>query len=606
MSGACAASTPDWLSTFASIWHVDFEFQEDKNHHPVPVCLYAFEQHTGSEVSLWRDELLQLHRAPFGVGSNDLMVCFTEAELKCFIALGWRLPRNVLDLYVEVGAAINGRSDLEVGATIDGRSDPQAFRPGLIKACSLYGLPLGPVSAAYKDRMRDAILGLDLTGPINPQLRREIKDYNRSDVVNGTVPLLNVMAPEIDLPRALYRGRYMAAVAGWCGLPVDVNKLAQLTVDWGWLQLHYIQRDDVFGLYEGTSFCEQRLFDLIAANNWDWPLTEKAGKPELKRKTLERQARRYPELKSLVRLRDNIAELRVSKLAATVGADGYSRISTMPFWAKTGRNQPSAKDKVFLPSLPAWLHGLLRPPPGYALIEFDWVCQEQVIAAALSGDANFLADCTAGDPHTAFGVRAGLLPPGATKNDPAHRVIRDRLCKPCSHGALYGQTPYGLAAKTGRSLIWARGIHARHQRLYSTFYRWRGDVVASAQLNGFIESVLGWPMVVDRKTKPRTLMNFIAQASAGDAMRLAAIEAAETGIQVCCSVHDAFWVLCPIEEGRPHYKTHDRAHARSRPRHHWRRHHRSRSPGRGASSAMPRRCTWRRRRADVGRGAAAD
>jgi hypothetical protein len=532
MSDGCAVSTPDWLSRF-NIWHWDFEFRQDENHHSVPVCAYAYEHHTGAEISLWRDELLQLKRAPCGTGPHDLMVCYSAtAELSCFLALGWRFPYRLVDLFIEVAAAVNGRSDLPVS------------RPGLLAACSLYGLPA--VSAEHKRKMRDAILNNTV---YSPELRREIQLYNREDVIDGTVPLLNAMAPEIDLPRALYRGRYMAAVARqeWCGLPIDVNNLARLTANWEALQLHYIQRDDVFGLYEGTSFREQRLFDLIAANNWDWPYT-KHGRPELKKKTLGRQARRYPELKRLERLRNNIAELRISKLAATVGADGFSRISMMPFWTRTGRSQPSAEGKVFLPALPAWLHGLLKPPPGYALLEFDWSGQEQVIAAALSGDPHLLADCAGGDPHVGFGIRAGLLPHGASKADPAYREIRNKICKPCNHGVLYGMRPYGLAHKTGRSLIWAQGIYAQHQHIYSVFHRWRGDVVASAQLDCFIESALGWPMAVDGQTKPTSLMNYPVQASAADCMRLAAIEAAETGITVCATVHDAFWVLCQIEE----------------------------------------------------------
>jgi DNA polymerase I-like protein with 3'-5' exonuclease and polymerase domains len=248
-------------------------------------------------------------------------------------------------------------------------------------------------------------------------------------------------------------------------------------------------------------------------------------------------------------LRNNIAELRISKLTATLGADQRSRISMKPFWTKTGRSQPSSDGKVFLPSLPGWLHGLLRPPPGHALLAFDWVAEELVIAAALSGDANLLADCAAGrDPHVAFGIRCGLLPRDADKANPACREIRNKICKPCGLGTLYGMSPHGLAAKTGRSLIWARGIHAQHERLYSTFHRWRGDVVASAQLNGFIASALGWPMAVDGQTRPRSLMNYPIQSSAADCMRLAAIAAAECGIEVCATVHDSFWVQCPIDE----------------------------------------------------------
>jgi hypothetical protein len=42
-------------------------------------------------------------------------------------------------------------------------------------------------------------------------------------------------------------------------------------------------------------------------------------------------------------------------------------------------------------------------------------------------------------------------------------------------------------------------------------------------------------------------MNFMAQASGADCMRIASIAAAEAGIQVCCSVHDSFWILAPLD-----------------------------------------------------------
>ena len=91
--------------------------------------------------------------------------------------------------------------------------------------------------------------------------------------------------------------------------------------NWDGLQRHFIARDDTFGLYDGLSFREQRLWDLIAARRWDWPHTEH-GRPELKLQTLVQQARRYPELKPWFELRDNIAELRLSKLVNTIGNDG--------------------------------------------------------------------------------------------------------------------------------------------------------------------------------------------------------------------------------------------------------------------------------------------
>src|SRR6476469_6921120 len=51
---------------------------------------------------------------------------------------------------------------------------------------------------------------------------------------------------------------------------------------------------------------------------------------------------------------------------------------------RSGRNQPSGRDKVFLLSLPSWLHGLIAPPPGWGMALLDWKAQEIGIAAGLS------------------------------------------------------------------------------------------------------------------------------------------------------------------------------------------------------------------------------
>jgi len=533
MSDNCAASSIE-LFRFDSIWHVDFEYREDANHRPLPICMFAREQRSGQEIFLWRDQLLTLARAPFGTGERDLMVAYTaNAELSCFLVLGWPFPRRVLDLYVETIAAINGRSDVWL----------QEKRPGILEALELFGLPA--FAAEWKAQMRDLILAH--TDYSNEQ-RQQIEAYNRSDVDSGTVPLLTAMAANIDLPRALHRGRFMAAVAcqEHTGLPIDRERLACLGENWEPLRYHYIAQDDDLGLYEDGHFREQRMAELIAAKGWDWPRSQKTGRPELKRATLGQQARRYPELRKLVHLRETIAELRIGKLLATVGADGFSRCPLLPFWTVTGRNQPAARDKVFLPSLPTWLRGLLRPPPGWVLLELDFKAQEVAIVAARSGDPGMLADYRSGDPYWGFGVRAGLVATDADAN--AHKEFRDKVLKPLVLGQYYGMTPHGIAHKTGRSLLWARAIHSRQRTLSPVFYRWRGDMVAQAKFDRLITSPFGWPMAVDGKTTDRTLMNFPAQAGGADVMRIAAIAATEAGIKVCCSVHDAFWILAPLED----------------------------------------------------------
>jgi hypothetical protein len=494
--------------------------------------MFAYEQHTGTKIEMWQDQLRECRCAPFDTGPESLFVAYTaNAELSCFLALGWPFPHNVLDVYVETIAAINGNADIWA----------EKGRPGLLSALELYGLEPA-MSSAEKDRMRELIL--THTDYI-PEQRRDIQNYNQQDVIE-TMRLLAVLAPAIDLPRALLRGRYMAAVARmeWQGLPIDASYLQLLMTNWERLQLHYIRRDDEFGLYDGTSFREHRLQELIVRKGWDWPLTAH-GRPELKLKTLGKQAKRYPELKKLVKLRNEIAELRISKLANTIGADGCSRCSLLPFWTKTGRNQPSSKDKIFLPALPGWLHGLIAPPPGWAVAELDWDGQEVGLMAALSGDPAMIEDYRSGDPHLGFGRRVGLVPPDATKD--THREVRDKICKPVVLGQNYGMTPYGIAAKTGKSLLWAREIHALHRLTYPVFHRWLDDMVAQAKFEGVIQSPFGWPQTITADTTNRSLMNFPAQAGGGDMMRITAIAATEAGIAVGAPVHDAFWIAAPVE-----------------------------------------------------------
>ena len=120
MSDAFVGSLTDVLrqfwGQFDSAWFVDFEFRQDANHHSVPVSMHAVEKLTGTEILLWGDELSTLRRAPFATGPRDLMVAYSSpAELSCFLKLGWPFPSNVLDIYVETIASINGRLDIWQG-----------------------------------------------------------------------------------------------------------------------------------------------------------------------------------------------------------------------------------------------------------------------------------------------------------------------------------------------------------------------------------------------------------------------------------------------------------------------------------------------------------
>jgi DNA polymerase I-like protein with 3'-5' exonuclease and polymerase domains len=180
-----------------------------------------------------------------------------------------------------------------------------------------------------------------------------------------------------------------------------------------------------------------------------------------------------------------------------------------------------------------------------ALIELDYLAEEIGIMAGLSGDAAMLADYLTGDPYLEFGKRSGLIPPDGTKK--SHPIER-AICKIVCLGMNYGMTPYGIAAKTERSLAWAREIHARHRRAYPVFHQWLGDLIAQSRFDGIINSPFGWPQLITEHTKTRSLMNFPAQAGGGDILRLAAIAATECGLSIAAPVHDAFWILAPLAD----------------------------------------------------------
>jgi DNA polymerase I len=342
------------LDRFRALWHVDFEYRQDSNDLPIPICMCAIEQRTGRKIEMWRDELLRCRQAPFYVGDDAVMIAYaSNAELACFEALGWRHPVWVLDLYVEAIAAING----------DDAVFTDDKRPSLLETLELYGLE-PRMTKEEKGFWRDVILdNTDYT----PDQKRGIQDYNRIDVLE-TLALIERMVFGIDLRRAFHRGRYMGAVARseTTGLPILRPRLDRFTDHWDDIKRHYIKRDDAFGLWDGLEFHEYRLRALVRERDWNWPLTDKGRNLALDFDTWRHQVKLHPELKSTAQLRNLISELRISALANTVGRDSRSRCSLKPFWTITGRNQPSERGKIFLPALPAWLQGIIAPPPATA------------------------------------------------------------------------------------------------------------------------------------------------------------------------------------------------------------------------------------------------
>lgn len=505
---------------FSAIVVADFEFEfggVDGNL-PRPVCMVAKEIYSGREWRVWRGEFSST--PPFPTGPDALFVAFVaSAELGCFRALGWPMPARVLDLYVEFRDRTNGLSGDR----------------GLIDALHYFGLDA--MGAIHKKQMVELIL---TGGPWTDQQRAEIIEYCAGDV-DALERLLPVMLPTIDLPRALLRGRYMAAAATMeaTGVPIDTPTLDLLRTHWRDIQNRLIADIDAdYRVYDGRTFKESRFEAFLARHGIPWDRLP-SGHLCLDKDTFREMARSYPIVSPLRELRHALSEMRLNDL--TVGDDGRNRTPLWAFGTKTGRNAPGNTRSIFGPSV--WLRGLIKPAPGHAVAYIDWASQEVAIAAALSGDENMMADFAAGDPYIEFGKRAGILPPDATKA--THREARDMI-KTCVLGVLFGMTERTLAYRIGKPEIVARELLSAHRERYRKFWKMADDAIACAMLGRPLNTVFGWHVHPGCDPNPRSMMNFPMQTNGAEMMRLAACLATERGIEVCAPVHDAFLVGAPI------------------------------------------------------------
>jgi DNA polymerase family A len=501
--------------------HDSFAAASRSGERPRPVCMVARELRSGQTWRLWRGEFGPL--PPFPIEPDALFVAYyASAELGCFRALGWPKPTNVLDLFIEFRDRTNGL-DTPAGA-------------GLVGALTFFGLDT--IGSQEKDELRARILA---GGPWSSDEQIAILDYCESDVA-ALARLLPAMLPRIDLPRALLRGRYMAAAAAmeFNGVPIDVSTLALLRRHWTDIQDDLIATIDVdYGVFEGRSFRAQRWAEYLIAQNIPWPRLE-SDRLDLSDDAFREMARTHPKVAPMRELRSALSELRLNDLA--VGKDGRNRTILSAFRSRTGRNQPSNTRFIFGPSV--WLRGLIQPPPARGIAYIDWSQQEFGIAAALSGDAAMQAAYASGDPYLTFAKQAGAVPADATKD--THKVERE-LFKTCALGVQYGMEAPSLALRIAQPPIVARDLLRAHRETYRTFWRWSDAAVDHAMLRGSLHTVFGWHIHAGEGVNPRSLRNFPMQANGAEMLRLACCLAAERTIEVCAPVHDAVLICAPID-----------------------------------------------------------
>jgi hypothetical protein len=345
------------------------------------------------------------------------------------------------------------------------------------------------------------------------------------------------MLPELDLPRAILRGRFMASVARMeaAGIPIDVETLTRLRDNWEPIQEQLIRElDGGFGVYEGRSFRAERFERFLAHHAIPWPRTNK-GRLRLDDETFKAMGRSYRTIAPIRRIRDELAQLRLSGLE--VGSDGRSRVWLSPFRTKTGRNMPSNSRYVF--GMASWLRSLVKPEPGRAIAYVDWDQQEFGVGAVLSRDSAMIQAYQSGDPYLAFGKQAGLIPPSGSMEK--YKAEREQ-CKRCVLGVGFGMEAASLAQRIGKPPAYARQLLQLHRETYPKFWRWSDGAETHAMLFGQLQTVFGWSLRIAGEANPRSLRNFLSQANGAEMLRLACSLATERGLQVIAPVHDALAV----------------------------------------------------------------
>ncbi len=267
---------------FREVWAVDFEFAVKDGARPDPVCLVAWEMRSGRKLRLWMSSAYP----PYSIGPDSLFIAYyASAEIGCHLALGWPKPARILDLFTEFRCRTNG---LQVPAG-----------SGLLGALSYYGFD--GMNSSEKEAMRDLVLR---GGDWSEQEREAILTYCEQDVAALT-RLLPPMLRHIDLPRALLRGRYMAAAATMehNGVPLDAPLLAKLRERWDDIQDQLIAEIDAdYGVFDGRSFKADRFASWLARTDIPWPRLE-SGKLDLSDDAFRQAARAHPCVSPLRELR---------------------------------------------------------------------------------------------------------------------------------------------------------------------------------------------------------------------------------------------------------------------------------------------------------------
>jgi DNA polymerase-1 len=532
---------------FTNIVVADFEYETSGGDYnlrlgdmPMPLCMVAHVlnenlQHVRT-LRRWRGAFDKI--PPFDIGPDTLFVAYSaQAEMMCFIALGWRFPAHIFDQHTAYLAATN----ILLPYNPDEKRTRERKR--LSDACRRYGI------TGWENIDKEEISAAIGEGRWRDYGQEAVLNYCEEDV-RMSVQLLRaqlrpssgsgrILLPAADVERVLHWSDYSAKAVAQIqarGMPIDM-------VLWDLVQENKkTVIDELLQQFDPSYGSNESIYD--ENGKWEdarfarWLIRSGIGWPRLDSGAFDLDADAFkimfhvPGIEGLHALRDSLRVIVGAKLP--IGRDGRNRPSLFPFGTVTGRNAHARS----IYNAHAGLRSFMVFPPDKIGVYLDWRTQEVGIAAARSGDPALIEAYRSGDVYHALARLCGLT----EETDPIlwkreHRPMRDRM-KPLQLGINYGMGVRSLAAGLERHPVIASDFIERHKRRYPQFWLWRDNQALVAMLERRTESVLGWPLRISTSPNKRTLFNFPMQSGGADMLHLGTLRLCEAGIVPCMLIHD--------------------------------------------------------------------
>jgi hypothetical protein len=561
--------TPQLLSALAVFGltrpiFLDFEFYPRIGCNPQPICVTWFDYAVSKEGRMWLWG--ETPPCPFPMTEDTVFIAYNiAAEISCFLALGWPLPTNAIDLWLEY---VQHRNTLpaEEPRYRSGKKIP-IKRPAkdILSAMRHFHLGAGPkdVKANFQAR---AIQG----PPWTAQDMIDLPAYCQTDTdmdVRLSGPLLTAVGandPE-RMCEVLRRGLYNIAIATevYAGFPMNCELLGPARKHRGFVQGILIDHLDKIGVYRhsktGDGKPKNPRIDRALMSQWiiksgygtQWPVLD-SGLFALDRETIGAMAQTAadPVLTDLALLNGYLGHMRPFDF--DVGDDGRCRTSRFPISTKTGRDAPSTTKYSLLTD--RGFRGFLRPALGWSIACLDYHSEEMAVGAYMSGDKNLLALAQSSDAYLLLGRIVDLIrePNPVADNYPE---LRPRL-KVASLGLLYDIGIASLARTLNISLARAGQVWRRHREQFPVFWAWAESLSDWASTGGALRTpVFGHTLSYDdgpiATYNGRTARNFGVQAVAGDIIHTVSVFAfleRRPNIHVLGTAHDAVVIEAPTSE----------------------------------------------------------